>query len=101
LIAKSNGIATERARVDFIQRTARSKPQPPAQKIELDLAGAETAASNILRTMSADLNTFRKGDFRRNILPGDPWAFLANPSSQLCSAKYCPAHGTEFCKEHQ
>jgi hypothetical protein len=33
-------------------------------------------------------------------LPGDPWAFAANPSSMLCSAKFCPAYGSDFCTEH-
>ena len=63
------------------------------------VAQAETAASNILRHIAGDLETFRNGDPVRRILPGDPWAFQANPSSILCSPKYCPAFGTTFCHE--
>jgi hypothetical protein len=47
------------------------------------------------------LTLFRQGDPGRYLLPGDPWAFPANPGSKLCSAKWCPAWGTTFCREHQ
>jgi len=68
-----------------------SKPVP--------IAPAETAATNIIRHIEGDLRTFREGDPARRILPGDPWSFVANPASILCSPKYCPAFGTQFCRE--
>jgi PD-(D/E)XK nuclease superfamily len=99
LLARSHGLAVEEAAIDTIQRVAIGKVQPNPASVAVRLAEAETAASNILRHIAADLDTFRHGDPVRHILPGDPWAFLANPSSILCSPKYCPAFGTGFCRE--
>lgn len=86
--------------IDFIKRVAPKAEQPRAETYVQDLAGCETAAVAILKTIDLQLTLFLEGDSDRGILPGDPWAFPANPSSRLCSDKYCPAHGTDFCHEH-
>jgi hypothetical protein len=99
LLARSNGLDIESAAVDFIQRVPIHKPQPDPVTEQVTVAQAETAASAIIKHMIGDLDTFRHGDPERRILPGDPWAFPANPASMLCSPKFCPAHGTEFCHE--
>ena len=99
LLARAHGIEIDEAAIDWLPRVATAKPQPDPVSVKVRLAQAETAASNIIRHMESDLRTFREGDPARRILPGDPWAFLANPASMLCSPKYCPAHGTEFCHE--
>lgn len=99
LLARTHGLDIDEAAIDWVPRTAVGKPQPDPVSVEVRVAQAETAAANIIRHIEGDLRTFRDGDPERHILPGDPWAFLANPSSMLCSPKYCPAHGTEFCKE--
>jgi hypothetical protein len=101
LLARSHGLDIAEAAVDSIKRVAIGKPQPDPISKAVAVAQAETAASNILRHIAGDLETFRNGDPARRILPGDPWSFQANPNSNLCSAKYCPAHGTEFCHEWQ
>ena len=101
LLAKSHGIPVEQAREHFVQRVALSKDQPPAATFEHNLAAAETAATNVLHRILADRESFSSGDPERGIRPGDPWAFLANPASMLCSPKFCPAWGTDFCHEHQ
>ncbi len=100
LLARSIGLEVKEATIDFIQRVPVKKPQPDPVRQRHDILQVETAAANILRTMEADLRMFREGDFGRRLSPGDPWSFLANPSSKLCSAKWCPAHGTDFCHEH-
>lgn len=103
LLARSAGIEINEASIDFVQRVSMKKPQPDAVSAAVRVAEAETAAVNILRTIDADFLTFRKGDERLGLLPGDPWAFLANPNSMLCSAKWCPAHSggpNGFCREH-
>lgn len=100
LLARTNGIDIKKARIDFIPRVSLKKPQPPAQRRELDIATVETAASNVLRHFQDDLKVFREGDPQRGVLPGDPWSFPANPNSKLCSEKYCSAFGTDFCHEH-
>jgi hypothetical protein len=99
LLARSHGLDIDSAAIDFIQRVRIDKPQPSPVSHPVPVAPAETAASNILRHIAGDLATFREGDPQRRILPGDPWAFMANPSSMLCSPKYCPAFGTDFCHE--
>jgi hypothetical protein len=98
-LARSHGHKIERAAIDFVKRVSPSKPQPLPVVNEAVIAHAETAAVSILRQMAMDIHTFRNGDEARRIKPGDPWAFMANPSSMLCSAKWCPAWGTEFCHE--
>jgi hypothetical protein len=99
LLARSHALDIDEAAIDWVQRAPVAKPQPDPVSVELRVADAETAAANIIRHIAGDLRTFRYGDAERHILPGDPWAFLANPASMLCSPKYCPAHGTEFCRE--
>ena len=101
LLARSNGIADiQSSAIDFIQRGSLKKPQPDAVIRTIPVAEAETAAVNVLRRMGAAIKVFREGDERLRLMPGDPWAFLANPSSMLCSAKWCRAWGTDFCREH-
>lgn len=101
LLARSNGIPIHAAKEDFIQRVGIKKPQPPGQVFDHDIASCETAAVNVLRHIEGDIKTFVEGDEARRIKPGDPWAFMANPSSMLCGAKYCEAFGTQWCTEHR
>jgi hypothetical protein len=102
LLARSNGIDVDVKEVaeDFVRRVATARPQPEPQTFLHDLAAAETAAVSILRHIEGDITAFRNGDLARHLLPGDPWAFPANPNSKLCSEKWCPAWGTAFCREH-
>jgi hypothetical protein len=100
LLSKSNGLDVNLACEDFVQRTTASKPQPEPVTYPHDLASAETAAISVLRHIAGDIKVFREGDREHGVLPGDPWAFAANPSSMLCSAKFCPAYGSDFCTEH-
>jgi hypothetical protein len=101
LLARTHGFDIAEAAIDFVQRVgiASNKPQPDPTSKAVAVQLAETAAANIIRHIEGDLRTFREGDPERHILPGDPWAFQANPASILCSPKYCPAFGTEFCRE--
>jgi hypothetical protein len=100
LLARTHAIAdVEGASVDHVPRVAITKPQPPPVTLSAPIAACETAAMNIVRSIEADLETFLKGDPARHLLPGDPWAFLANPASKLCGEKYCEAYGTAWCRE--
>jgi hypothetical protein len=101
LLARSHGLDIAEAAVDSIRRVAIGKPQPEPVSKPVAVALAESAASSIIKHIEGDLRTFRDGDPARRILPGDPWSFQANPNSILCSAKYCPAHSTDFCHEWQ
>jgi hypothetical protein len=99
LLARSNHLQIELGRIDYVRHVAVNKPQPDPVTLEVPIGVAETAASSILKHIAGDLATFRYGDPERRILPGDPWAFVANPTSMLCSPKYCPAFGSDFCHE--
>ena len=77
---------------DYVKRARIKDPQPDPVEIKYDLERSMTVAASILRRIKQDLDTF--------MATANPLAFLANPNSMLCSAKWCPAHGTEFCKEH-
>ena len=99
LLARSNGLDIDAGRIDYLQRVATGKPQPEPVTEEVALEVAETAAANILKHIATSLETFRHGDPVRRIAPGDPWAFQANPASNLCSERWCAAWGSEFCHE--
>ncbi len=103
LLARSSGTDITSAGIDFVQRVSMKKPQPDAVHQEIKLALAESAAVNVLRRMAEDLKVFREGNPALRLQPGDNWAFLPNPSSMLCSAKWCPAHSggpNGFCHDH-
>lgn len=101
LLSKSHGLEVNEACVDFVQRVPVSKPQPDPVTTPYELARAENAAVNVLRHIAQDIQVFREGHEATGILPGDAWAFSANPSSMLCSDKWCSAWGTSFCSEHK
>lgn len=100
MLNRSHGYNIVSACINFIQRVSMKKPQPDAVEVDIPLAHAETAATSIIHRIHRDRMTFENGDARLRILPGDPWAFMANPSSMLCSRKWCEAFGTDFCREH-
>ncbi len=101
LLSKSHGLDVNTACIDFVQRVGVTKPQPDPVITPYNIAACENAALNTLRHIKADLQVFREGNPALGILPGDAWAFAANPSSMLCSEKFCPAFGTNFCNEHK
>lgn len=101
LLVRAQGLDVDHAAIDFIQRVGKKAEQPKPVSTSYDVAEVETAASNILRSMESDIRTFREGDLKRRISPGDPWAFLANPQSRLCAPAFCRAWGTQFCVEHR
>jgi hypothetical protein len=105
LISANRLTDIQSASIDFVQRVRTNKAQPDPVVRPVELAYAETAAISIIRRIATGITVFRNGDAARNIRPNDSWAFTANPSSVLCSAKYCPCYGqrgpTSFCNEWQ
>lgn len=82
--------------VDFIRRTPKTKPQDAPVSEDVDLDVAERTAWSVIGHIKADVT-----DFRRRLATGTESpeeAFLANPTSQMCQADYCPAHGSNFCQ---
>lgn len=92
-------IDIKRLRVDFIQRVPMKRPQPEPVHQDYDKMTAEHAAASTINRIKADVQEFRKRYLDDTAPPAH--AFLANPASMLCSAKFCPAWGTTFCKEHR
>ena len=75
--------------IDFLRRGTPSRGVE-YQHVPYDVATCESLAYNTLLSIASDLAKFMD--------TGDPWAFRPNPSSVLCSEKYCPAWGTTFCE---
>lgn len=92
LLARSSGEQVNAAAIDWIARTPKTRPQPPVQTESYPLAACEAAAYATVQRIKQDVIRFRS--------TGDPWAFPANPMTMMCSARYCPAHGTRFCDMH-
>lgn len=99
LLNKANGLDVQEAGIDFVPRVPITKPQPESISTKYSIEICETAALNVLRHIASDLKTFREGDTATGIQPGDSWAFIANPNSNLCHANWCSAYGTDFCHE--
>ena len=89
----------KRLRVDFIPRVSMKRDQPDAVFEDYDRATAENAAASTINRIKQDVEEFRTRYLKDTAPPAH--AFLANPGSMLCSPKFCPAHGTNFCKEHK
>lgn len=81
---------TERLIIDHIKRTKLKKPQDLPETVEYNVEDSEKEAKAIYKRIMADVNEF--------LSTGDPLSFMANLHSNLCSPKYCSAHGTEWCK---
>ena len=101
LLFRTAGFDVHECCIDFVQRVKIDKPQPPVLTTAYNVGACEVAARRIIDHISRDLTLFRDGDPDVFIQAGDPWAFSANPSSILCSAKWCSAYGTNFCTEHK
>lgn len=88
ILSKANQIETSGLTIDHIPRNKSGKPI--YKRADYDTkACAQEAFRLINRTVDA-IRKFEEG--------GNPSAFPANPSSTLCTPKWCPAFGTAFCK---
>lgn len=92
LLRKAHGLQVDGIVEDFVQRVGWHKEQPDAVRIEYPLAYAEKSAAAVLKKLENDLSEFHQ--------TGNPLVFTANPSSMLCSSKWCSAWGTNYCQEH-
>lgn len=91
-LLETHGQKVDGLDIDHIARAPLKKAQPAAKTYAIDLPSAEAAAEEAISTAVAST--------RRFIATGDPSAFRANPLSTLCSAKFCSAWGTSFCRAH-
>lgn len=92
LLAKAEGIDVQGVAIDWLPRTPRTKVQEPVQTKVYALSTCENAAWATIQMIKRDVVGFKEN--------GDAWNFNANPMSLMCNAKFCPAHGTNFCDMH-
>lgn len=97
LLVRSHDLDVAEASVDFIKRVRDPAKQPSPLVKPVPITEAESTALNVIRHIEQDIRTFREGDPERGIPAQDPWSFMANPHSVLCSPKFCRAYKTEFC----
>jgi hypothetical protein len=92
LLVRSNSILStvSGAAIDFIKRVGKTKPQPPCEIQEYPVAPCERNATGLIRRVKDDMARFDAA--------GDINCFMANQMSMMCSNKYCPAWGTDFCE---
>lgn len=93
MLANAHKMGDFEATEFFVKRVAQNTEQPAPQKIQYDGDICKKQASAVLKKIDRDLQDF--------IETGDKFSFLANPQSMLCSDKFCPAWGTNFCTEHK
>lgn len=101
LIEKAHDQPVDVLSEDFIQRVRINKPAAEPARTTVPAGPAMRAAWHLIVRFRADMTAFLDGDPSRGIVAGDPLAFVANPASQMCGPKYCPAFGTAFCTEHR
>lgn len=93
LLARTHNFPSEKLNEIFIPRVKTDQHQPTATFYSYDSAVAENSALAVTKRIGRDFEEFQK--------TGNRFAFMANPSSMLCSDKYCKAYGTDFCREHK
>lgn len=77
------------AKEHYIDHIPRTKGSVKHEEIKIDAKKANLLARATVRNITNAIKLFEK--------TGNPEVFIANPSSSLCSAKFCPAFGTKFC----
>ncbi len=99
VLARANQMPVVNIYEDYLKRVRVSKEQPPVETVEIDQESAEHQAMDTMRRIKRAVQNFQmlmdKGSDRPER------AFQANPLSMLCSEKFCPAFGSDFCKVHK
>lgn len=90
ILGDANQLPASEVGMIFCPRVPASKEQPDIIVERLDAEEAKSAARSVIFSIEKQLEMF--------LTTGNPWSFPANPMSLMCSATYCPAHGTPFCK---
>lgn len=98
LLERTHGRQTEEVAEVHIPRVAVKEDQPPPIIYATLAAVAEQAAETALLEMDVAIGRFQHA-VETGLEPPER-AFPANPMSVLCGAKWCPAHGTKWCREH-
>ena len=78
---------------DYIARVSLNQTQPEPKSTEYDRDLCEQVAHRRIDRLMLELEEFKS--------TSNPLAFQANPQSMLCQDRFCPAWGSEFCREHE
>lgn len=100
MLLRAHGHNPHKLVEDYIARVPLREAQPQAESHVIDRVTGAQDAWTILRAIMRDAAEWD----RRIADPNgeDPRAaWLPNPSSSLCSAKWCSAWGTRFCTSHR
>lgn len=89
LLYRAHGFSPRRAQIDELPRVSLSKPQPAIEHKPLRVEACEQIAWTILGDYAGKMAAF--------VQDGDPSRFIPNPTSHLCSPKFCRAFGTGVC----
>lgn len=93
IILRSHREVSEFVTEHFVPRVRIDKPQPDPEVEHFSVPLAEQVAARVIKRIESAVVIFKE--------TGDPMTFQANPNSQLCADRYCPAWGTKFCVEHR
>lgn len=89
-LLQANGITVHGIIEDGIARVDLNKPQPSVESRPIDVGIAKDLARDALADIHKQITEWRAKPI--------PSVFPANANSALCSVKYCPAWGTDWCK---
>ncbi len=92
-LGRARGLKPKAASVTFLRRTRRTADQPPPLVRTISPQLAERTARTVLGDLTAKVEAFETA------ADPDPLIIPCNPSSHLCTAKYCPAFRTRWCPE--
>lgn len=98
MICRANGYDVTELGEDFIRRVRIGHAQPDPEYHALDIALCEWEARAVVEDIKRSVTEFERR-LREGGAPPET-AFRANPASMLCSAKWCGAWGTSFCRAH-
>jgi len=91
LLAKANKkpVNIKTAIVDWLPRARLSNPQPEPVELEYSAELCVAEAKAVIKDVQRQLAGYNQTE--------NPAAFPNNTSSILCSPKFCPAYGTDWC----
>ena len=100
MLFRAHGYEVSEIAEDYLKRVRASEPQPEPTTHLIPIDAAEQDAVETIADVKRSVGEFMR---RAADLDGPPphTAFRANPSSMLCSDRYCPCWGTPFCRSHK
>ena len=99
LLCEAEGIDVRQIVEDYLPRVSLQKEQPDPVTTLIPFAEAKWRAYETLEDIQGSV-----AEFKERLSSGSrppEGAFRANPMSMLCSEKFCPSWGTNFCKAHK